>query len=492
MATGSIETGGDDILGTPEAGGKAIRGGVIRAVGYGSGVALALVSAPLLTRHLGVEDFGGYITVLSLATIVGLVADAGLTVIGVREYANTDVAHRRRLVADILSLRLVIATVGMILATAFAALAGYDSALVAGTALAGVGVLFAAMQQTYTIPLASELRLGLVTTLDFLRQALSVAAVLVLIALGAGVTAFLASSIPVGLIVTLFTALAVRRLVRLRPRIDRAEWWRLLRETLLVAAASILAALFYRAAIIMMSVLSTELETGYFSASFRVIEVIIPIPALITSAAFPILARAAAGAQDRLAYGMQRLFEIALILGVGSALALFVGAEPVIQFLGGDQFDPAVPVLQIQGIATAASFLFAVWAAGLWAIAAQRAIVAAATVGVISVALLTGVMAPTYGAKGAAIAMTISEVVLAAVAGALLMRERHLRVALGVVPKVAIALGAGLAVSLLELPDVALVVLATAAYGAVLALVGGLPPDIRHAFMQSSRESGCE
>src|SRR4051794_17476340 len=68
--------GGDDdddvhILDTPEAGVKSLRGGALRIGGYGIGLLLGLISAPLLIRHLGVVDFGRYVTVTS---IVGLVA----------------------------------------------------------------------------------------------------------------------------------------------------------------------------------------------------------------------------------------------------------------------------------------------------------------------------------------------------------------------------------------------------------------------------------
>jgi O-antigen/teichoic acid export membrane protein len=442
---------------------------------------MSLISVPLLTRHLGVEDFGGYVTVLSLVTVVSLIADAGLTVIGMREYAVDDAHRRHVLIANIVSLRLIIASLGTVVAIGFAAVAGYDSALVLGTALAGAGVLLALVQQTYTIPLSADLRWGLVTALDLLRQALSVLAVLLLIVVGAGVTAFLASSIPVALVVAAVTGFFVHRAVALRPSVDVSEWHRLLRATVLVAAASILSALFYRIAIILMSVLSTEQETGYFSASFRVIEVIVSIPSLITTAAFPILVRAAKDEHERLVYGMQRLFEIGLILGVWSALALYIGAEPVIRFIGGSDFDESVPVLQIQGIATAASFLFAVWAAGLWAIGAQRSLVVASSVGVVTVFVLTAILAPSYGAEGAAVAMTVSEVLLAGAAGFLFMRRRDFRTKPGIVPKVGVALVAGLLVSLVELPQLVLVVLATLVYFAVLLGLRGIPPEIRHA-----------
>ena len=47
-----------------------LRGGAIRSIGYVAGVLLALISAPLLVRHLGVVDFGRWVTITSLVFIV--------------------------------------------------------------------------------------------------------------------------------------------------------------------------------------------------------------------------------------------------------------------------------------------------------------------------------------------------------------------------------------------------------------------------------------
>jgi hypothetical protein len=80
--------------------------------------------------------------------------------------------------------------------------------------------------------------------------------------------------------------------------------------------------------------------------------------------------------------------------------------------------------------------------------------------------------------------MTVSEILLAALTGLLLLRQGHIHIKVGIVPKVGAAFGAALLVSLLGLPQLVLVVLATVAYVAVLAVLRGIPPDIRHAFMQ--------
>ena len=72
---------GQDILDTPQAGTRVIQGTAVRSAGYFAGVGLALLSAPLLTRHLGVVDYGSYVVVGSLIAVAVIFADAGMTLV---------------------------------------------------------------------------------------------------------------------------------------------------------------------------------------------------------------------------------------------------------------------------------------------------------------------------------------------------------------------------------------------------------------------------
>ena len=454
----------------------------MRSSGYFLGLALGLISVPLLTRHLGVADFGRYVIVGSLIAIVTIVADAGLTTVGVREYAVRDAAGRHRLMRNLLAVRLIVAVVAGAAAVLFALIAGYDEVLVAGTALGGAGLVFLIAQQTYVIPLTAELRLGLATLLDLLRQVLTVVGVVILVAAGAGLLAFFVIPIPVGIAVLVATAFALRGHIGLRPRVERVEWSYLLIETLPAAAASALASLFYRVAILMMSVIASATQTGYFAASFRVVEAFVAVPSLLVGSAYPVLARAADTDRQRLSYAFQRLFEVCLILGAWIALALAVGAEAVIDIIAGADFAPAVPVLQIQGLAIAATFFVALFGGTLWVVREKRQLVIGNVAGVLAAIVLTGVLVPVADAKGAAVAMVCAEALLALWLGtALLARHAELRPTLGVVPKVAVAAAAAGALLLAPLPQIVDVVLMSAVYFGVLLLLRGIPTEIWQA-----------
>ena len=60
------------------------------------GTLLALASTPLLIRHLGFEDFGRYVAVMSLVTIIAGFTEGGLNTIALREYAARAGADRAR------------------------------------------------------------------------------------------------------------------------------------------------------------------------------------------------------------------------------------------------------------------------------------------------------------------------------------------------------------------------------------------------------------
>ena len=283
----------NDLLDTPQAGPVAVRGGAIRVVGYASGVLLTVASAAVLFRHLGVDDSGRYLTVIALTSIVTSVTDIGLTTIGMRELAVRAENEKRILMRDLLGIRLVLATTGVAAAGAFGLIAGYDDEMVAGIFLAGIGVIAVTVQATLSIALMVQLRLGWVTVLDLIRQALLVAGIFALVAADAGIVPFLALAGPTAAVSLLLTAWVVRGTVPLVPAFHVRRWRVLLREVLPFAAATIIAAVYFRASLIVLGLVSTETETGYFGAAFRITEVLLFLPNLMVGAAFPIFASAA-------------------------------------------------------------------------------------------------------------------------------------------------------------------------------------------------------
>jgi O-antigen/teichoic acid export membrane protein len=473
----------------PDVGLRLIRGGTIRVAGYGLSMLLTAAASVLLLRHLGVSGFGRYMTVASLIAIVSGVTDIGLAGVGARDLGlRPQGEERRRLLSNLLGIRLVLTPLGVLAATSFAVVADYDRTLVLGTILAGAGLVVTSFQGTMTLPLSVELRIGRLTVTEALRQVAMLLGIALLVAAGAGLLSFFALFIAVGLVALAVTPLLVGRGFVWRPAFDRAEWRTLIRESLPLAVSAVMGVVYFRVLIVLMSLLATEVATGLFATSFRVTEMLYGLSSLVLTVALPVMA-VAAEERARLRYMLQRMSEVAAIAACYLVLVVVVAAEPVLDLLGGSQYRDAAPVLQIQVFALIPVFLGQVLQFGLFAVRRQSAQAVASGVALVFVLTLGLILVPMYDATGAAIAALIAETGFAISLLTLLLRyEPMLRPSFWFLWK--IALGAGLAASTVYvpgLPTLGTAAVATLVYAVVLWLVGALPRELLDAFVLRNR-----
>jgi O-antigen/teichoic acid export membrane protein len=470
----------EDLLSTSQAGPAAVRGGTMRVSSFAIGSLLSVGAAALLFRHLGVVNTGRYTIAMSLGALVAGFTDLGLTAIGMREFAVLSGERRARVSRNLLGIRLALTVVGVLSVSVFAFIA-YGAFLSLGVLVAGVGVLLTNTQTTLAVPLMAMLRLGWVSALDLTRQLVSAVSIVVLVVLGARLLPFLTVPAVAAAVVLAPTALLARRHIPLRPSFDTDQWRALLAPVLTYSAAVAAATLYFRVAIVLVSLLSTSRELGYFSVPFRVVEVLFAIPGLLVGAAFPIFARAARDDPQRLGYALSRVFEVSLIVGAWVSLSLAVGARLAIEIIGGPKFLPAASILAIQGIGLGASFVSTVWGYGMLSLHLHRLILLFSLVSLALATVVVSLLVILDGAQGAAIGTAAVEVGVAIGSGLLLVRGHpHLRPRLTVLPKVALAAALGATPMLATgLPTVIQLALASVIYGGVLVCLRALPAELR-------------
>ena len=481
QATGNGSFAESDVLDTPAAGGLLIRGGAFRLVGYLAGIGLSVLSSAVLTRYLGVSRFGQYTTVISVVSVITVVTDAGMSNIGTREYAVLRGEERDRMMRDLLGLRIFLSLMGVVLAVVFALAAGYDDALVIGAAAASFGLVALVYQHTLSIPLTAELRLGTLSGLELARQVLSVGAIVALVVLGAGVIALLAVPLVVNAALTPPTARLVRGRISSRLSLHPRAWQPLLRATVVFALATAVGTIYVYTTQILTSFVTTRHESGLFAVSFRVFIVSAGVPALLVGAALPLLSRAARDDTERLAYALQRIFEVALVGGVGAALVLSAGSGFVVSVIAGPKFAASASVLSIQACALVASSLVAGWSFALLALRLHRGLLASNAAALCVSVVLTLILASADGAQGAAIATVCNETTLALAALiALTWRRPRYRPKLGVALKVSVAAGAAvLAAVVPSMPSIFRALVAAVVYLSVILVTRALPAELK-------------
>jgi O-antigen/teichoic acid export membrane protein len=474
------ENAGEDVLRSSGAGGRVIRGSALRVGANIGGLVLALLTATLLLRHLGVEESGRYVTVMSLVGIAVAIVDTGLNVSAAKDLTVRPRDERKRLLANIVGQRIGVAAVAWACLVGFSLIAGYPREMVTGTALAGCGVLLVAIGNSMMVPLTVELRNAGVAMVELLRAFVTLVGVGLLVVAGASLTPFLAVQVVVGLVVLAVVPLLLGRGGVVRPRFDRDEQRGLMRTALPIAAALALGQIYFRLVIVLMSLISNARETGYFGGSLRAMEALIVLPVLVAGVALPVMTAAAHDNMARLRYAIEGLSEGAVIAGLLVILVTIRAADPVMRVIGGAEFEPAGNVLRIQVVALLFIALYQIWTVALVALGQQRQLILTNALGLVAVAVFAVILVPPLGAKGGAIASVCADAVLAGLIYWRLHRSTgRVTVRSGFLVRVGIATAAGGAALLLPIGDIPAAILGAIVFLGVGFAVGMVPQELR-------------
>jgi O-antigen/teichoic acid export membrane protein len=472
-----------DILDTEQAGPSVIRGSLLRLTGQVVSTLVTVVSSAIVIRHLGVVNTGRYVTVTALVVIVASISDFGLSAVGVREYSVRNRREGHQFLRNLLGIRLAAITSGVVIAVIFAAGVDYTRTMVIGTAIAGSGYVLYVVQQSLAIPLQVRLRFGWVSFLQLLSQVgVAVGAALLALA-GAGLLPFFALQLPVMVPVIALTLIVGGRESRVLPAVSLREWRAMMAQILTYSAAVVLSVLYFRISQVMVSLLSTAAQTGYFGVAFRILDALTIIPPLLVSTALPVLSRAARDDPRRFVYASLRLAEAMIVVGVGVAVVIFLGAGFLVRLVAGAGFGPSVEVVQILAFALIGTFVIAARGYALLSLGRLRAML---TSNAIAFAIVVAAGVPlivTNGALGAAITMTAAELALGLSYEIALSRGRpEVRAPFSFLLRVAFAaLLACVPVAVLGLPSLAMAAIGAAVYGATVLVLRVVPTELRDA-----------
>lgn len=469
-------------LSGPDAGPRVVLGGLQRVGGFLLINLITAAAAVLLLRYLGVRDFGRYGTVIALMTIVQGVSDGGLSLTGSRELALCDSeTERRDLLGHLIGLRILLTGVSVVLAIGFAVAVGYGRALAEGAALVGVSVFLLSVQSAMLLPLGVELDNSRLAANDVLRQVVLVSVFVILVATGASLLGFFAASPAAALVVFAGTPLLLRSRRLTRPRWSPPALRSLAARTLPLALFGVLSVLYFRVLVILMSLAqSSALALGDYVTSARVIEILLGIPVVLIGVVLPVLSVSARDDTARLQYVTLRLTQTMAWLGTLFALLLVTGARPIILALGGEQYRGAISILQIQALALVTIFVTAAWTTTLVGMGRTRELAISTVVGLGAVLGAGTGLIIADGARGAAIAAVLADLVYCATVFGFARRAGATR-ALHPRPFVTIAAAAApgaLLAQLGVLPATANCVVAIAVFVVLSLRLGGLPPEI--------------
>jgi O-antigen/teichoic acid export membrane protein len=392
---------------------------ILRNIGYifGGGVFRAVLTPlflVIIARRLGAEDFGGYSFAFSLASILLVLGDMGLSKLVVRELSPRR-EEASRYLGGLLLLRLATGAAGILVLYAFIRWAGRRGDV--GWALLLIGV---------SLVLSTGFRRlfdAIFQALEEMKYQACMDMVDVFLTFGLGVYAVRSGWGLQGVALAMFYGstvasildflLLVRKVGRPRLQWELDFMKSLIKGALPFAGMGLITFLFGYMNTVIISLFRGDWQAGLFSGAYRVVWGMALIPATVMTAVFPYLSRTRGEGK---AHGVLvgRVVKYLSMLSLPFSLLLLLYSRQVMELLYGAEYSGGVPALAIMAAAPVFSFAYIPLADLLNAHYRHRRSLAALLTAALVNAFLCLVLVQLMGISGAAVATLAAEAVLLA------------------------------------------------------------------------------
>jgi O-antigen/teichoic acid export membrane protein len=438
---------------------------------------LNIISTLAIVRYLAPGAYGVYAVVLTVSSLVALVADFGLPKLAVREICAGTNHDEDQILGTVVGLRLGLAVVGIaVTELILLALRQPGPAYVAGSvaALTGVGeAVLAAVVVVFQVRLVQQWEAILRTGAEVIETA----AILVLVGRHASLAMLFVPPAVMTALAAVAGVLVVRHRYGRRLRFARERVKGLLIQALPIAPALLIGVLYHKLDSITLAALRPSRDIGLYSSAAQPIEYAFLTTALVMNTVFPLMSSAYShGERDRFATLYRRGTESLIIITIAVPLVLLFVAEPlVVQVFGAPYADAATPLVLLS--VAMVPLTVTVWQSLALLVGGFQSVTLQYNVATLIVsALLCVVLIAAFGMNGAGWAAVGTAVFAVLASTRAVWRRMGVRLQVAPMARIAIATATGAAVLVAgksaHLPWLALAAIGLAAFAVAVRVAG--------------------
>lgn len=370
---------------------------------------LLLVLLIYAGRVLGVEDFGKFNFALALGSVFALATDIGLNEFTKRAVAR-DPGVAGKYLGNVLVWKMLLSVAVFTLIVVTANLLRDDATTRFLAYLLGLSALVRTYKLFAQGLMQAFERYKLYALAQIAHNALLFICGVLVLYFGAGVLVFAVVFLSVKIVdLALGYYLLASRVISSRPRFDFGFLQEIQRKALPIGIYAMTVELYWYVDTILLEILSSDLQVGWYSAGYKLFEALLIFPMVICQAVSPQLSRLFVS--DKAEHGnlMRRIFKFAFIISVVVIGCGLIVADDLIVILYGANYQPAAAGLRILLIGFIFSFLHFVLHAVLISIDQQSALARMSSIGLLFNIIANLLLIPRYGLIGAAAATVASE-----------------------------------------------------------------------------------
>ncbi len=373
-------------------------------------VILGFLTVGLLTRYLGVAQYGIYNLVFAYLASFGIFADFGLRLTLVRDLSGE--RAQGELKSTYFALQIILTVLSTCLALIFLLLFPYSTtikmAIIVGSLAVGVGY----MNGYGASVLQSKVKLDIAAILEVINRLVTVIAIIVFVWLKWNIYAII-STIFIGNIITLVINMYITpEYFWLKHFPSLSLLFRLIKASFPVGITALLGMLYFKIDTMMLSVMKTTTDVGIYSLSYKIFENIIMLWLFYMASVYPLMARAVKEkARSHLNTLMKSSLVIAVVFSVITIGVSWIAAPIAISILGGNNFLESILPFRILVLALPFRFINNVQYYLLLSMSKIRFIALTLVAALAFNFIVNLLIIPTYGYLGTSVSTVITEMV---------------------------------------------------------------------------------
>jgi O-antigen/teichoic acid export membrane protein len=359
-----------------------------------------------LTRYLGVTKFGAYALAFAyVALINGIFANWGLSTVCLREISRHP-DERPIWISSAALLQLLIAIAAYLVLWAGIFLLHYPSSVEYAIALYGLTVFFTPLD-IVALPFQAEFRLHRTVPPSLIGVILHFLFTMAVIGLHGPLISLIGAALAALIVQWLWMMILARPWLITRPHPLYLHWKMLAREAWPIGTVATISSFMQQAPALVLSHFGLE-AVGIFSAANKIPQILIVLPLMINTSAFPLLSHMAHTSDKAFHRLIDHLLGTIILVAVPLSIFLFGFSTLIVRVIFGPNFANAAVPLGLLGASLAVSMPALIIGEATIAAGKQRLNLVSQLTSIPFMALMLFIFVPTHHVPGISLAMEAS------------------------------------------------------------------------------------
>lgn len=300
-----------------------------------------------IIQYLGAEGFGILTSGMAFTLIFGVIADLGLSPLTVREVSRNKSLHPQY-TGNIILIKLFLSMMIFVAIAVIINIQTNESVMIQVVYILALWVIVTSFSQLFYSVFQAYEKMEYQSISSIINSVILFLGVIYGIFAGLGVLWFAFIYLLASVIVLVYCSFIY--LTKFKKPIFEADWpfWKLtIMAALPLSITSIFSIIAFRVDMVLLSSLQGVVAVGWYGAAYKLIEILMFIPMVYTSAIFPVLSNFHGSSKDSLQLLYKKSVQYLTILGLPIAAVTTIYAQNIIILLYTDSFYPTIIAIQI-------------------------------------------------------------------------------------------------------------------------------------------------